>query len=449
MRLRGIKRFCLLLAGITSVAICHAQYKLDTLAYAGNSSKYTDFIFLGDGFTESQMSQFKSAIKKNINYLFGKEPWKHYKSFFNIFYIQTPSNVSGAGLTPDAPVDNFYGTTFGYDGVDRMPWPGKMDKVYEVLYNTKPDFDVVIIIVNSTKYGGAGGNQFICYSLDNSSVETLCHELGHAFANLSDEYWYRGTESANMTQKINPVKWDYWVGTENTGVYPYEDHTTWYRPHQNCLMRYLNRDYCPVCREAIIEKIHESSYNIQEFSPKNMTKKNVGKKDVTFSVTLLKPVPNTLRVDWYLDDKRLDFHNEAEIVLTSAMVQSGDHELTVTVEDTTLMVRKAGHSSLHSESVTWKVFNNTSGIGYTQAQENRFTIGPLPFSTQLTFSMEKSDDTPVSLELYDMAGGLVQKEVFRGNSCTLNTERVKPGIYLLRVIQGDKLVYAQKVTKAG
>ena len=73
MKLRGLNRFFLLLAVITSTTISHAQYSLDTLSYAGNSSKYTDFVFLGDGFTESQMSQFKSAIEKNVNYLFKKE----------------------------------------------------------------------------------------------------------------------------------------------------------------------------------------------------------------------------------------------------------------------------------------------------------------------------------------------------------------------------------------
>ena len=51
-----------------------AQYKLDTIRYAGNSSNYTDIIYLGDGFTENEMDKFVKEVKKLDAYFFKKEP---------------------------------------------------------------------------------------------------------------------------------------------------------------------------------------------------------------------------------------------------------------------------------------------------------------------------------------------------------------------------------------
>ncbi len=75
----------------------------------------------------------------------------------------------------------------------------------------------------------------------------------------------------------------------------------WYRPHQSCLMRYLYKEYCPVCMETLIESIHENSRNIIGYSP-DSDDILIEDDDVTFSVDLLKPEPNTLKVDWVLDD---------------------------------------------------------------------------------------------------------------------------------------------------
>ena len=445
-------RFLLVFITVMTVTVpCAAQYKLDTLVYAGDSKNMTDIVFLGDGFTQSELSKFEKKTKEYTDYFFKKEPWKRYKNMFNVFYVQTPSKVSGAGMTPDAPIDNFYGTTFGCAGVDRMPWPTNMSKVNEVLNFTKPDYDLVVILVNSTKYGGAGNEYYkmMCVSLESSSKETVCHEAGHSFAGLADEYWYdRTEESPNDARKINPVKWQSWVGTEKVGVYPFEDTEGWYRPHQNCLMRYLNCEYCAVCRETIIEKIHSITKNLVSYTP--AIRRNTIETDssITFRLNLLAPSPNTLKVEWKLDDS-LVARNINTLKLSCDDMSVGNHKLVAYVEDTIRLVRVTGHSRIHLSTVTWRITNmGSSGVEALESYDDSFWVGPFPFSDELTFGGRTDIAETVRMELFDLNGGLVAEGSFApGTPCRLSTVSLSSGIYVLRVNIGDRVVYSRKLLK--
>lgn len=445
---RRILFFMMILATIT----CRAQYKLDTLHYAGDSKYFIDIVYLGDGFTADELDGFVDFVKSQNDHFFDKAPWKQYKSMFNVFYVRTASNGSGAGMTPDKPIDNFYGVCFGTSGVDHMPWPTKWNKVYEVLRAVKPDYDMVPIVVNSTKYGGGGGGSFICFSMESYSIETLRHESGHALGGLADEYWYKGKEEANMTQKINPVKWQLWMGENGIGTYRYSDNEneeaySWYRPHQNCLMRYLNREYCSVCCEALIEKIHNNSKCLIAYAPedKSVILEN---EDVVFSLNLLKPEPNTLRIDWLLDGKNVA-HNEECFILQPGAIANGEHELLAIIEDTTLLIRTIDHTTLHASSVTWGInANNETGIETLSVSTNEYLITPLPFESVLTFSNKKSQQIETRLDLFNIAGVLMTSQIFSDDaSCSLNTAQLPSGIYLLCVYQRNKLVYKQKIVK--
>ena len=448
-----MRNFILSCGFLLTALTCHAQYQLDTITYAGNSNIFNDIVFLGDGFQENEMQMFVDFVKSQSNQFFDKVPWKNYKAMFNIFYVKTPSNVSGAGMTPSEPIDNIFGTCFGTSGVDRMPWPTKWAKVYEVLNSTKPDYDMVVIVVNSQKYGGGGSSKFICYSLNDNSIETLRHESGHALGNLADEYWYRGRESANMTTEINPVKWERWIGVDGVGVYPYDDapadqSPTWYRPHQNCLMRYLYREYCPVCREALIERIHINSKSIKDFTPQNGDEINIRDNDVTFALNLLKPEPNTLRVEWQMDG--IDLARDIDqLTLKAGTIGKGQHALSVTVEDTTSMVRVPDHTSLHASTVTWTINVEVStGIHTVSASEHDFTVGPLPFTSEVTFASKNPMKGAIRMQLWDAEGRCAATTSINGSDrCSLSTTSLPKGIYVLRVYVDDQLIYNKKVTK--
>lgn len=502
---RRIIFFVMLLATIT----IRAQYKLDTLHYAGNSKYFIDIVYLGDGFTADELDSFVDFVKSQNDKFFDKTPWREYKELFNVFYVKTASNESGAGMTPAEPIDNFYGVCFGTSGVDRMPWPTKWNKVYEVLSAVKPDYDMVPIVVNSTKNGGGGGGLFVCFSMETSSIETLRHESGHALGGLADEYWYQGREAANMTQKINPVKWQRWMGENGVDTYRYsekqnEEAYSWYRPHQNCLMRYLNREYCPVCCEALIEKIHEHSKNVMAYLPKERTV-NLDCEEMTFSLNLLKPEPNTLRIDWLLDGQKVS-HNQEQLLLRRENIPKGEHELLAIIEDTTLLVRTLDHTTVHATTVMWDVivksgdvnadgtvsaadimeivnynmgspsdkfhFNDAdlnndgmvniadiiailnvilsadNSIKARSISTNDFRVGPLPFESVLTFSNKWPQEVETRLELFNAAGLLMMSDTFQDDAnCRLNTAQLPPGEYLLYVYQRNKIIYKQKIEK--
>ena len=52
-----------------------------------------------------------------------------------------------------------------------------------------PQFTVVIVVVNSTVYGGSGGSVGT-YSLAGGATEIAIHEMGHTAFGLADEYPY-------------------------------------------------------------------------------------------------------------------------------------------------------------------------------------------------------------------------------------------------------------------
>ena len=441
--------FLLLLA--TIIGRAQSPYHLDTLHYAGDSKYFVDIVYLGDGFKEDELDSFVEFVTAQNDQFFDKAPWRNYKSMFNVFYVKTASNESGAGMTPDEPIDNIFGVCFGTSGVDRMPWPTKWNKVYEVLREVKPDYDMVPIVVNSQKYGGGGGGKFICFSMEKNSIEVLRHESGHSLGGLADEYWYKGREAANMTQQIDPVKWNRWMNINGVGTYRHSDNEeeegySWYRPHQNCLMRYLNREYCYVCREALIENIHANSKNVLSYAPTDQAV-NLD-DDVTFSLNLLKPDPNTLRVDWYMDDKTVA-HNQESYVLKKESVDAGSHQLMVLVEDTTLMVRKSGHTTLHSTSIKWDVTVEAStGIETLTVSSNDYRVGPLPFDTSLDFSNKQPRQQETHMVLLDNMGKIVASATFKDDSlCSLSTAHLPQGVYILCIYQKGKLIYKRKVSK--
>ena len=433
--------------------LIRAQYHLDTLHYAGDSKAFIDIVYLGDGFTEDELDKFADFVKEQNENFFDKTPLLQYKSMFNVFYVKTPSNVSGAGMTPDAPIDNIFGTCFGTSGVDRMPWPTKWGKVYEVLNAVKPDYDLVPIVVNSEKYGGGGGSPFICFSMNKSSIEVLRHESGHALAGLADEYWYNGRERPNQTKDITNLKWKNWMGDEEIGTYRYSDNPDdegypWYRPHQNCLMRFLNRDFCAVCREAFIESIHKMSKNIIGYDPITSTQKEIQDYPMTFKLNLLKPDPNTLRVKWMLDNKVIA-SNVDEITIESKDYKEGEYTLSASVEDTTLYVRTDDHTKLHTNVVKWDVkISVSSGIKVISDATAEFMIETLPFDTELVIRGSHQLKQPVVAVLTDMNGRkVVQGSFDNTNYCRLNTAQLPSGVYVLQILQDNQLLYTNKVLK--
>ena len=333
------------------------SFKVDTLVQNGPINNRVNLVFLGDGYTQSELGKFITDAKNLSARLFQQAPFKEYAEYFNVVAISVPSNVSGAALNPSNLIDNYFGSTYGYAGIDRLLVPTKTNKVSSVLASHFPEYDQVFVVVNHAKYGGSGG-WLATSSTNYAAAEVAIHEIGHSFVGLRDEYWAGGQyarEEANMTRTSNSktVKWKDWVGTSQTGVYEYENPGQgWYRPHQACKMRFLGSPFCPVCRETITEKVLRLTKPIEGFSPSYDSTISVN-DSAKFTLDLLKPNPNTLRTVWTIDGKPVA--RGGELLLRNEDVPLGPSELKATVFDTTSFSRKTNSTTYRLYSQSWNL----------------------------------------------------------------------------------------------
>lgn len=235
------------------------NFGMETIRYNGSPDQMVNLVVMGDGYTLSQQEKFIEDVKKNIAGMLLQSPWRNYTTKINVYAIKVVSNVSGAANTPSAPIDNYFGSSFNTNNIERLLYPTKLNRIYGVLNSNAPFFDIGLIIVNDDRYGGGGGT-FATFSTHPSSVEIMIHELGHSFTRLADEYWAGSQfarETSNMTKDSNPVsnRWKNFLNQNGIGIYPHEESPTWFRPHQNCKMRFLGRNFCTVCTNELNNKI--------------------------------------------------------------------------------------------------------------------------------------------------------------------------------------------------
>ena len=363
-----------LLLGIMPLAGIGQVFVVDTVQYNGDPGKYINLVFMGDGFRQEELDNYLTNTRSLTNYIFNSSPFREYRNYFNVFAIRIPSEQSGAnhpanaadeGSPPSQPplsVTNYFSSTFDAFGIHRLLVSQNNAGANAVLINNFPLFDQPLMLVNSSFYGGSGG--FLATSsLNVSAYEILVHEMGHSFAGLADEY-YAGDiysmEKPNMSQQNNPsfVKWKNWLGTGGVGIYPFccgGNSAQWYKPSQNCKMQFLGREFCPVCKEAIVERIHQLfGTPIQGLSPSNQTNIIFCDSSQIFQLNLKKPSPNTLRVRWLLNGVRLGGNLES-IGIGAGQLSGNVNQLVAEVTDTTLLSRADNHAQLHTYSVTWNL----------------------------------------------------------------------------------------------
>ena len=448
------------------------QFPLDTLLYNGAAETRVNFVIVGDGYLESQQANFRADAIKITEDLFATPPFAGYEIYFNVFMISVPSNVEGAAEDPSALIDNYFGSTFNYGGIERLLVPTRTDKILNVMDDNFPAFDQVMVIVNSTKYGGSGG-QFATSSINSAASEISIHEIGHSFAGLADEYWagaQYARERPNMTQQStnSRVTWRNWVGDFGVGIYPHRDNPTWFKPHQNCKMGVLEVPFCAVCRQAFVQAFYLMTPIIDGYSPTAPSDTNDSN---VFTVDTKTVEPNTLRAYWLLDDDTVA-KDVSIYELDASTLSDGPHELTFNVADLTPFLRTY-HVTIDHVSWSLTVNNGTATYSSEQGQkainrglfpgglvtsiDNEFvaeiglTTAPNPVVDQLNISFYNPRTAPISLTLLDLNGKAFMTEaralVEQGDQAfTIDTSSLKHGMFLLQLVIGNKWV-VKKILK--
>jgi hypothetical protein len=407
---------------------------------------------LGDGFLDSDLQMFRDSAELYINLLFTVDPFRKFKSFFNAFIISVPSNVQGAATDPANLIDNYFGSTFGYAGIDRLLYPTNNTAVSNVLANNLPEYDQVFMLVNSTTYGGSGG-WVATASLNEDSKEIALHELGHSFADLADEYWagaqYAG-EAINMTQETNLdiLKWRNWHGDNGIGLYSHAESPSWYRPHQDCLMRYLGEPFCAVCREGVIETIYAQASPFRSYEP-GITTFEISSDSVVFKLGLNHPEPTSLESLWYLNDVMIGGGVDSIAVHLTDLTQ-GLNTVMASVTDTSYWIRPYDDETYHKTEVEWNVTKSalSSGEEIKILNHSAISIYPNPVDDYLFVKILEEGNGEATIELYDSQGRQIQSHIDKyPGTHTLEMSELKAGIYMVRISLDGKYLSSRRIIK--
>jgi hypothetical protein len=355
--------------------------ELTTILDNGPPDNRVDIAIVGDGYTSGEMEKYHGDVAHLVDGFFAQEPFREYRSYFNVTRVDVVSSQSGA----DHPergrsVTTAFDATYNCESIQRMICVDRMKVWAELSARLEPtQYDVTVVLVNDAEYGGAGGALNIA-SAHPDVVELVLHETGHGFGLLVDEYG-GGNQSgcgqfeprqANATAATSrsAIKWNHWIDATTPvpttsivsgrpGLYQgaaFCDAGV-YRPTPDSKMRSLGRPYEQVNTEQLIKRLYSFVSPIDSASPQGSSV--AGESAGPFTVTPLSPASHTLDVEWLLDGVVVGTSDQ----MPSATLSAGRHAVRVTVTDRTPAVRSDPEQVL-SESQDWSVEVGTeTGIG--------------------------------------------------------------------------------------
>jgi len=447
----------------------------------GDSANRIDLLVVGDGYTAAQEATFFANATSVASAFLDIPPYREYKPVFNATALFVASNESGAdqpntgscvgnGQVKDTAFDATYCTS----DIDRLLTVNST-KVYTAAAAV-PEWDLILVIVNDTKYGGAGGGLSVI-SMNGAAVDLARHEVGHTFGGLADEYTYGNPGSCvepNCPPNVTPspnrasLKWGPWVdaGTplptpdsptfdDDVGAFEGAYYTTtgMYRPHRNCMMRSLGVPFCPVCREQVVHRVYEggwyrfagSTQGIDPIEPGSEHPALGGTLVLTsptdFSADLLDPdgAP-PLEVEWRVDDLVVS----TDRTFTFAPQATGTYTVELAASDPTPLVHADRNRAFLASSRTWTVEAtvSTDADDAPGATSGLLTPAPNPARQLATVRYALATPGEARVEVLDGLGRRVAlladgRHLSGEYTATLRTDELAPGVYLVRLVTAE------------
>lgn len=148
-------------------------------------------IFMGDVYFQNHLEVNSSVYRKhalnNIGYLFDSEPFSKYKKYFNAYIIYAESE-----LFVSENNETEVKTPFGSSVRDGLPSIANYRAIDEYISKLtgKPQSEKDLVLLSLRSHSGGGtaslGGNLAIFGAEDQRV--MLHEVGHAFANLGDEY---------------------------------------------------------------------------------------------------------------------------------------------------------------------------------------------------------------------------------------------------------------------
>ena len=251
-----------------------------TLRQTGLASTRVDIAFVAEGYTAAERSQFLTDAGSMLDYLIGPtnrtltDPFYSYRSMVNATATFVASAQSGYDINGTQVNTAFDAAAYLSD--NRLVY-GSTAKVTAAIsgLSTTGAADIVVVLVNSANYGGAGGVVAWTTARNPSSYEIALHEIGHSFAGLEDEYVDTAiassypladiANSVHVSISSNPatVNWSEWVGYRDglgtVGVFEggYYRSTGVWRATQDSKMLHLGVAFSAPQKEAFIGRFYD------------------------------------------------------------------------------------------------------------------------------------------------------------------------------------------------
>ncbi|MFI6650229.1 M64 family metallopeptidase [Streptomyces sp. NPDC050529] len=358
------------------------------LAVTGPSADRLDVVIVGDGYTAGQQDAFHTAAAAKWADITGIEPYASYQGLMNVWTVDAVSAESGitGDPTADATKDTALGSYFWCSETERLIC-ADIDKVAS--YATKaPEADLVVVVSNSAKYGGAGysgleaeGYMFdgvSTLSSDNAQSSMIAaHEIAHSVGLLADEYTYdsygtwTGGELPDINSSVltaeqmaaNQSKWYRWLGeSDPTGgtVGTYEGSSYYpfgiYRPTSNSIMRALNiSEFNLPGREAMIAGFYREANALSSEVATDSAILRTSRIKVSRAELTGLAAPE---LRWYVDGRPVKRAQGLSSVVPAALGVPADgrtHTVTVASVDRTASVRDPEVRAEATEKLTWTV----------------------------------------------------------------------------------------------
>lgn len=353
------------------------EYIIEKKLNTGDDASRFVWVFLAEGYGESELEKFNNDTASLINVFFSASPWKEYKPVINIYTIFAPSSDSGADHPSDGIyVDTAFDATYDTYGISRLLTVNDAKALKAA--SQIPQFDVVFALVNDKQYGGSGGS-IIVASLHEASNEIVLHEAGHIIGRLADEYttpypgYPEGDSEPNVTfqNQREKIKWSSWIeadtpvptsndSIDSIGLFKGARYLTdkIYRPKYTCKMRSLNQPYCAICNEALILNIYNYVGLTEKYSPEKADIELSPHQAAILGAEMLE-LDETARYDivWDIAGETLDNETHVFLSLFPSMLKQGKYAVSITIQGKTDMVR-SDPSGLLSSKQTWNITKN-------------------------------------------------------------------------------------------
>ena len=253
---------------------------------------------------------------------------------------------------------------------------------------------VVVIIVNDNNYGGTGrySNALKSATLyagglrDDGSIESarslLYHEIGHALADLHDEYTIDATTEGrncgppfsdytdsnkplcakNCAASISGIPWQGWidkgaVSEPQQGCY----YKNFYRSGSPCLMESVAvSTLCPICMEAMALQLYQNGMNLSYPSCPHpeWTVSYVSRSGSHTSTTLFANHKlyrkNIISYSWKVNGQSTSIQG-SRFTFDGTIHSTGRHQVTLLYEDISDWILTSNRPSSVSGSVTWEI----------------------------------------------------------------------------------------------